>query len=217
MSYYFEMSFKDIKRENLFNEIANIKSQLIKERGRIIGDNLFYAPSSRFKPIDESDLSETTKTMLSKMDEYWLYSLFSFRALYWKNEGLLGLVGTLPENIGKEYKTIVFQNSTDQDYKYESWSGIKLFKNIVDYCKKCTKSQLTETFDWDLEEDIDEEDLEYYRRSAAYKMIYAELDLDNWLYNNDPEEIKEIRVCSIKDYEDLLINYNLLLRKKRGF
>lgn len=72
------------------------------------------------------------------MDEYWLNTLFTSRFVYWPNYDLLGVSGyKFPGEIENWFDGhFTFQNSSDQDYDYETWpAGIDLFATRINRVK----------------------------------------------------------------------------------
>ena len=126
MSYYFDMCFWS----------ASSLSTAMKKAQEVVAaccttecmrqtleDNIYYAPSIRMLANVEN------WRMAVQADSTWLYRLFTFRFVYWKEHNLLGMVGTLPKNGPKATGAVYFQNSCDQDYDLKTWPAkIPFFK-----------------------------------------------------------------------------------------
>ena len=70
---------------------------------------------------------------------------------------------------------VYFQNSTDQDYDYETWDFNAMFKGIKENIKNMNREDFIKKYNelfpdyWEEDEDIPE-DLDYHRKSAIYEM-----------------------------------------------
>lgn len=214
MSYYFDMCFWQASSLSVAmrkaQEIVNAActSERMKQK---IKDNLYYIPSIRLNAKAEN------WEMAMQADSSWLYQLFNFRFVYWKEHRLLGMVGTLPENGSKATSCIGFQNSCDQDYELKTWpskipffrSRVEKFAALLDMPPKeafntlCQKGFMNES---DVRELIDEgkcnkETAEYQILSLLYQNIYKALRLDMWLYGKDDESFQRFALCGIQTTE----------------
>lgn len=207
MSYWFRMHFAEVEEKQLLDFCIKLSSACIEKADEIIMDNAYYIPSIQhsFGLLEESEYRENWR----EADRNWLYNLFSNKFVYWSDKGLLGIVGNLPSRTEKDLVTIEFQNSTDQNYDYEYWSGISYFEEMTELLKTGTtewilthlnKGGMPETC-YTLEEII--KDIEYYRKSAVYKSIYNSLDLDNWLWKKKGE-FKSFSMQAINSSEEHL-------------
>ncbi|WP_097006703.1 hypothetical protein [Lacrimispora amygdalina] len=187
MSYWFRMHFAEVEEKQFLDFCIKLNRACIEEADEIIMDNAHYIPSIQhsFGLLEESEYRENWR----EADRNWLYNLFSNKFVYWPDKGLVGAVGNFPSKIEKDLVTIEFQNSTDQNYDYEYWSGISYFEEITKLLKtgttECILSHLNKgsvsAACYTLEEIT--EDIDYYKKSAVYNSIYNSLDLDNWLWN----------------------------------
>lgn len=186
MSYWFRMNFKEIEEKNLLDFCIMVSEECKKAATEILINNKFYIPSIA-NDFDEINNHEYRRKW-REIDRYWLYSLFAIRYVYWRDKKLLGIIGEIPEKIKDTLTSIEFQNSTDQDYDYEEWYGINYFEEIVRKLKDADAADVA--FYLSKERDSynkDEvaEDLEYYRKTAIYEIIYNSLELDRWLWNKE--------------------------------
>lgn len=190
MSYGFGMYFLPVKSfENALikaqefitvcgSNDENIKSLLESER--------YYFPSSKTYPKTEKE-----KNIAKYADDFFVEYVTSLRFVYFKNAKLLALVGNSYPEADKFFKgDVYFQNSCDQDYEKKEWAGIKYFTKIFDKCSKMSASKLLKVLNdkYDFKayelEDI-ENSIDYYKRSAAYEVIYSTLALDDWLWGKE--------------------------------
>ena len=127
MSYRFDMCFIQCKSlTDAYEKARKFTEQYYKNADEVIAQNEFYIPSRRNTLPDH---------IANRLNDYWLYGLFSIRFVYWKKYKLLGISGDYPEKMMEMVDMHqYFQNSCDQDYEYESWKGVKLFEGIVEKC-----------------------------------------------------------------------------------
>lgn len=143
MSYAFGMFFKQIKQEDLLSFIDKVQSEMRNHANEWIDYNKDYAPSVR----SVRSLTNEPKFIKAFMDEYWLNTLFTSRFVYWPNYDLLGVSGyKFPGEIENWFDGhFTFQNSSDQDYDYETWpAGIDLFATRINRVKNADDSNLYE-------------------------------------------------------------------------
>lgn len=211
MSYYIKLNFKELKEnENIIDIIMDIKNKHQELAEKIIEKNIGFIPSIRcfdiWKPnIRRSDLDSNLKSAILKADDKWLNDVFTIKVLYWRKYNLIAFTSPLDEIDG--CKAVEFQNSCDQDYERDYWTGIKLFEEVVETEKSLTLKQLKE------DDDCDDED--YMRRSWIYNTIYEKLDLDVWAYKKKNSDIVQIfNVNCIDDVYDEA-RLSLLMQDKR--
>lgn len=151
---------------------------------KTIRDNRYYIPSVRTGYIaDEESRNRRADTLADTADRYWLEALFTFRFLYWEEHKLLGIIMMPPESASERWPlSVYFQNSCDQDYPFFEWKegNIPFFANAAAKAENYTAEEIRAKFDYEIED----ENLEYYRRNTCYNDIFEELALESWLYNH---------------------------------
>ncbi len=119
-------------------------------------------------------------------DRYWLEALFTFRFLYWEEHKLLGIVMMPSESVSEKCPlSVYFQNSCDHDYPFSEWKegNIPFFVEAVAKAENYTAEEIRAKVDYEIEDD----NLEYFRRSTCYDDIFETLAFDSWLYNHDTD------------------------------
>ena len=191
MSYGFDMCFWHAKSlASAMKKAAKVISAINtpEQMCQRIDDNAYFVPSLLYR----AQIEDWKMAMIA--DEKWLYSLFNFRFVYWKEYELLGMVGVLPEDGPKPDGAVYFQNSCDQNYSLSEWPAdipffrtkVKQYKAMLDLKpQKCLKRLLKlgftdeETISEALEEgENSEETAEYHVLSALYHDIFDTLRLD---------------------------------------
>ena len=151
---------------------------------KTIVDNRYYIPSIRTGYIaNEESRTRKADVLAETADRYWLEALFTFHFLYWEEHKLLGIVMMPPENVNEKWPlSMYFQNSCDQDYPLSDWKegNIPFFANTAVKAENYTAEEIRVKVDYEIED----ENLEYYRRSTCYNDIFEELALESWLYNH---------------------------------
>lgn len=187
MSYGFDMGFAQANslQEALKIALEYTQSQMTEKNIRkTIMDNRYYIPSVRTGYIaDEESKNRRANVLADTADRYWLEALFTFRFLYWEEHKLLGIVMMPPENASKKWPlSVYFQNSCDQDYPLSDWKegNIPFFMNAVAKAENYTEKEIRAKVDYEIEDD----NLEYFRRSVCYDDIFEALALDPWLYDH---------------------------------
>lgn len=212
MSYAFGMFFKQIKQEDLLSFIDKVQAEMRNHAKEWIDYNKYYAPSVRLFTLH----SDEFKFAKAYLDEYWLNTLFTSRFIYWPDYDLLGVSGyKLPGEIENWFDGhFSFQNSSDQDYDYETWpKGIRQFKARIDRIKNADDSTLYECIDKYMGDYSIEEikaDPEYFKKVCIYDMIYEDLQLNDWLYNHDNPAFYQLSINAIND-DGQRIRYNAML------
>ena len=200
MSYYFDMGFKDIKKEEILDFIEEITNDFQENAKEIIKKNITYAPSQMHGDVDDR---EDYNIAWKKADENWLYSLFEIRFVYWEEYGLIGVHGCLPKSVEDKLTDIYFQNGTDQDYPYNTWDGVSYFEKVRDEIRNTDKSYFVQGY-------MEDED-EYRRKSRIYREIYDALDLNAWLFGVKGN-FKEYTVEAIASHEQMQRIYTTMQR-----
>lgn len=198
MSYYFEMRFKDMKKEEILDFMEEIAKECREHMKEILKDNINFVPSQMRGDIDNK---EDYSTAWKEADRYWLYAIFRIRFVYWEEYGLIGVQGCLPKNVEDKLTCVCFQNSTDQDYPYNTWDGVSYFEKVRDEIRNTDKSYFVQGY-------MEDED-EYRRKSRIYREIYDTLDLNAWLYGVKGD-FKEYTIEAITSQKQMQHAYTVL-------
>ena len=187
MSYGFSMGFAQANslQEAMKIALEYTQSQMTEKNVRkAIGDNRYYIPSVRTGYIaDEEGKTRRADVLADTADRYWLEALFTFRFLYWEKHKLLGIVMMPSESASEKWPlSVYFQNSCDHDYPFSEWKvgNIPFFMNAVAKAENYTEKEIRAKVDYEIEDD----NLEYFRRSTCYDDIFEALALDPWLYDH---------------------------------
>lgn len=210
MSYGFEMMFKQcVSKEEAFNIALSTTNEYFNQAKKVIQENIYYFPSIQRGGNSEYKLA----------DEWFLVKLFSLNFVWWEDKKLLGLSND--SNLLKPFfdTSFYFQNSTDQDYALSEWDEtICVFKKMKTKVQKATEDELFEIGkeynDWFTLEDI-QEDVEYYRKTLLYDIIYNELRLNSWLYDKEDKEFEQFTLCGINSMEKRLKANTILEEVKK--
>lgn len=216
MSYGFDMCFWSARTLSAaLKKAQEVVAAMSKKAimGKTIEDNLYYAPSLRNRVNPEN------WNMAMQADETWLYRLFNYHFVFWKEQRLLGMVGVLPENGPKATGCVYFQNSCDQDYSLDTWPvKIPFFKDRVEKIrgimalepKECLKALNTAgLIDHDVWQEIVDDDgfnsetAEYNALSALYQDIYNTLHLDAWLWGKESDAFQRFSFNAVQTSEQM--------------
>lgn len=182
MSYCVEISFKQIKPENIISFFKTFKENYVIKIPEIAKEKCMFCPVVAENLHFPASLKELRKDKFETLNCLsWANNCSRFKYFYDKEFGLLGIIG-VPECLTEMFDTtIVFQNSSDQDYDQGIWSKIKAFEDI--YIKWITKdvdeivdlynAQLGFSFDKEYPDVIERsEGLIYWRKTFAYQEIW---------------------------------------------
>ncbi len=217
MSYGFNMLFAEAKSISDAFLIAKdfVKNSCTEEKmKKTIEENAFYIPSIKgnAKPED--------RVFCQTADRYWLYGLFNFRFVYWKEYQLLGLLsesidGWPAPDHDKEKCSVYFQNSCDRDYKFSSWPAyIPFFKNAIKKFKRLKKMSAEKAYailkehgsctpDKSTDFESGKKADAYYIRTALYDYIFDALALNDWLYGRDNDAFERFSINGLDTTEML--------------
>lgn len=166
MSYAIDISFKNCKKEQIYDKTIEFENILLKNAEEYIKDNLCFCRYDTDK--DRWDNNDIIDTFISKL----------FKHHIWYCEDIEALCIVYGSGV-KEIKDwfdgyIYFQNSTDQDYDYEEWLFNDKFKSIVEWVKSLNekefKKELLKENEYYEESEIKFED--YYKKSLVYDKCY---------------------------------------------
>lgn len=176
MSYSCEISFKTIEANKVYNFLLSVKRELLKNILDIAKDNYMYAPFVKYIRKPYSKLTSYTEI---NCNDSWVKQVFTYRYFYFPQFNLLGVYG-VPKCVQSLFDaTIYFQNSCDQDYEFETWTNIPLFKEIADRWQDCSDDYVISNTCAENNDNLD-----YYRRSSCYSEIW-DLYISDTLYNED--------------------------------
>lgn len=216
MSYGFDMCFWNARSfATAMRKAQEVVAAMSEERQmeKVIEDNLYFVPSLR------NNVNPENWRMAMQADENWLYRLFNYRFVYWKEFRLLGMVGTLPESGPQPTGCVYFQNSCDQNYELKCWPAkIPFFRELVKQARKklttepeeCLRTLLEEgSLDKETWEEImedgatDRETMEYHVLSCLYHEIFDSLHLNDWLWGKDNDAYQRFTLNAIHTIEQL--------------
>lgn len=170
MSYSCTVSFKEINAEDVYYFLVKVKREILKHIPEIAEDNYVYAPFVRYfhKPYSELDSFAEKECCCG-----WVRQCLTYRYFYHPTEHLLGIYG-LPNCIRDMFDdTIYFQNSTDQDYPFETWDKVKPFRTTAEQYQHNSVvlyDRIRKQYDIDYEDFYD--DIDYWKQTACYDEIF---------------------------------------------
>ena len=146
-------------------------------------------PSATFENAEE----------LERKTEIWAKNhVFKYRWFYFADKKLLGIYA-VPTSVYHLFdSTLQFQNSCDQDYDYDYWNDIPLFKSIADKYRYMSNDEMIKEYEkrrnekWVSEDSVSE----YYIKTFIYDDIWDMIE--NTLYND--KEILHISLLGEYDY-----------------
>lgn len=185
MSYWCQISFKEIKAEDIQEFFVNMKKKAKERYEASVENNYVYSPMHKdvFYTNPEEITTELYSTKYRTEQEDWARKVYTYRWFYLKEHNLLGVFGVGSELEDYFDDTLAFQNSCDQDYDFDYWDKVKLFKDIAEKHKNDTWEEVDPKNDYKENERTDS-NLEYLRKSAAYVEIW-DTYLDDKLYGID--------------------------------
>lgn len=181
MSYSCEISFKKIESDKVYDFLVEMKKFILNNLDSIAEDNYAYAPFIRYLNKPFSKLENFAERDLC---ENWVRNCLTFKYFYLPEDQLLGVYG-IPDCVKSLFDDcIYFQNSCDQDYEFSTWRYVDLFCGIAYKWQNYSDEYVINKLNLDEEQ---QEDLDYYRRSACYDEIwnligYTLEDTDSVIY-----------------------------------
>jgi hypothetical protein len=162
--------------------LRNYKKVTTERLKDIAEENHSYPPYIRNSLEIPKTLKEVPDEKVREARSWARCSVFQYKYFYNRKHGLLGVFG-VPTCMRDQFdKTVYFQNSCDQDYKFERWKGVPIFEQIAEKWKNATDEEVYKTFEYPDEHD-EPIDYDYYRRSNAYDEIWKMCE--TYLYNED--------------------------------
>lgn len=206
MSYAIDLSFKEMKKDQIFDFIQKFKELVIKpeEVKKRIKENYHFSVrwvvGSNSDDIDDFDVEDRI--------ESWIDRLFTFKFIWIERYSLLACVIREDDPANSLFDgNVFFQNSTDQDYGYEVWKDIRPFKEISDSVERLSfdeegieslrKLSKNDWFNGPLS-DFTNDEFEYYKRSLVYDLIFD--PIEDLVFGEE----NTIRVKTLSDSVDFI-------------
>ncbi len=185
MSYWCKISFKEIKAEDIQEFFVDMKRKAKERFEKTVEDNYMYSPMHKdvFYKNPEDITIKLYLTKYRTEQEDWGRKVYTYRWFYLKEHNLLGVFGTGNELEDIFDTTLSFQNSCDQDYDFDYWDKVKLFRNIAEKHKTDTWEDVDPENDYKKDERTDKI-LEYLRKSSCYCEIW-DTYLNDKLFKRD--------------------------------
>lgn len=181
MSYFCKISFKTLKAEEIYPFFQNMKKEALEHFEEIAEENAFCCPAQRI-----AGFNDIPRPIAHELNRGWFCGTFTYRYFFFPKYNLLGVFSVDDCLYNLFDYTIEFQNSCDQDYPYETWDCIPLFKKISDKWKSSSDNVVKQHFKKVMNTDWEEEgpcDLDYYRRTFAYEEIWE--IFEDYLYKDE--------------------------------
>lgn len=167
MSYRLDLSFKNCKSQDVYKNICEFQNLLLKNAVKYIKDNLIFVRINEDKDRFYNN---------EQVDKF-IATLFKHHIWYCEEIQALCIVwGSNVKEINDWFDGYVyFQNSTDQDYDYETWEFNEKFKSIREYIQNMSREDFVKKYNelkpfyWQEDEDVPE-DIDYHRKSAVYEL-----------------------------------------------
>lgn len=183
MSYHVPMHLKQL---NSPNEVFGLLDLVHDTRKKDIDDILiaiWHELPSRFHETED-------RHDAFRLDKPFMLDALQTRYIYWPEWNLIGLIG-FPNVIGKNTLElfpchVYFQNQSDQDYDYETYDGIPLFRQITRQIRQ-TKGIMVDNLTDD-DPDVDHESIDYDLKSLVYKTISDLLGIEEYVYDDKPKK-----------------------------
>lgn len=173
MSYHMPVHFKQLKSPN---EVFEVIDQVYDARKSDVPEilvSIWHELPSSFRDIED-------KHDAFRLDEPFILSALQQKYIYWPELNLLGLVG-YPHSLGRDTCDIFpcflyFQNQSDQDYDFDSYDTIPLFRQIARQIEK-TKGMVVDNLP-----DGNLDGIDYDLKSLVYETITGLLGIEDYVY-----------------------------------
>lgn len=192
MSYRISLSFKNCEKSQVHERVEDFIALVVKNAEEIVKDNFTYFPTWRLEQLWEK---RKDKWELYDYIEDWVNKVFTYHIYYARDiESLCITWGTEVPEIQEWFDGYVyFQDSTDQDYEYNTWkfndkfkeytNAVEAVKTRAEFAEVRRKLTTRETrYDEEYYSDKDREGddyLEYDKKSFLYDLCYHEIQ-DIW-------------------------------------
>lgn len=178
MSYYVRYGFRPAQNKaEAFDLAMEFLSALDADPDDVIKENLYFL--ARNTKGDSSDMF---------LLRYVTHKMMEVRFVFWPEYKILGIPGGwFSDELLKKngFSIFNFQNSTDQDYEFSEWPDIPYFRSVINRVKTMAQQEV-QSIVWGAidDEEVNWKDVEdYARKTAVYKQVFSDLDIDNILYN----------------------------------
>ena len=192
MSYYYGISVFDdiIKKTDIYDKCYTFINEMYHNHfSEVIKNRVGYFPHIEKHLISDKPI---TTSDLTRDEIQYCSELFDFAFIYWEKFNLLGVYYS--DDI--DYlKYLEFFNGSDQDVEYDKWNTLlkddpsrQIFADIINKTKSGENDEDVKKYfsDWD----DDDLDIEYLRRSYAYKKIEELLLVDPYGDTRNATEFK---------------------------
>ena len=200
MSYSCQISFKQIKGDDIFDFFKKLKNEASQHLENIAEDNYVFSPL--FKDIYSLNENFTIdRDMKLKIEDWTKSSIFTYRYFYDKENEILG-VYSISDCLTDLFDcTVYFQDSCDQNYDFDEWNGIKLFEKIAQKWSTSSDENIISYYEKEFGkyDSDDAPDLDYCRKSFAYDEIWKMVS--KTLY--DETDVVYLSLYSYYDFESL--------------
>ena len=203
MSYSCDISFKKLETKEIYPFLQKLKEEAEKKVRDIVVDDNYYSPIYKHAIKDDVVMNaikdetflkghNSDFIRIQEENENWGLRLFSFR-WYWDDEHNVLMMYSIPKQLKHLFdNSVYFQNSCDQDYDFEDWSGIQYMEDIANKWKNMSDEEVVKSYkesqyyDYNNhdEEEYIQKHLEYYRRTMCYDEIWNRIE---WTLYNDRE------------------------------
>lgn len=176
MSYSCEIFFKQLSGDDVYDFLLKFKQEAIAHIPEIAERNKWYSPLFRKYSL-KNDFT-ITHELRDETINWAKLSVFRYRYFYDKKLQLLGMYGVDESMKGLFDSICYFQNSTDQDYSFDEWNGVKYFEEVANKWRQASDEEVKAWHEKKYNEPWDQDglscicDLDYYRRTAAYHEIW---------------------------------------------
>ena len=185
MSYYASLQFKVIPKEKVPEFLESLKEK--------------YRDRENIKELLEDSHHSSPYGILSKYREFpewvvdeaaysYIESLLTTRFFYFDKWGVLIVLAKNYSFLKDSFDSYLYaQNSTDQDYEYETWDNISVFKEVSNKVRGLSKEEFIKYYNenhhsFGIEpEDVEGEyssgsKLDYHKKSLIYDLIFSQIE-----------------------------------------
>ena len=177
MSYHLPLMLKHLKQQDLLREIRKLQELKIRSLPHTMVYGLRDFRSAFGHENFMEDMAE---------DKQDIIDMSTLKLFYWESYNLLGMIGD-PKYHGSEFgrhfaTAVMFQNQSDQDYDYEVWYPIVLFRNILH----------------EIDPSMSEEK-QYDVRTETYHDIEKMLKIKEIVYGPMPDDVFRLDVIALPE------------------